>query len=185
MMPVTWRTRTTTWLFVVIIAIGLIILPTTLLTHLVGETPLWINLTESAPRGIYVVIDPHSLTYGSYVLFSLPDATHELIATWGWQPDVLVLKQAAALPGDVVCVNGITVFIQGKKIGTQLTHDRRGRALPRIQRCHSIHDGEFFPLSTHSERSFDGRYFGVLQHSEIHAVLRPLWLLPEDSSWLR
>ena len=47
-------------------------------------------------------------------------------------------------------------------VGPVFAEDSRGRPLPRIEGCRRLKNGEFLPLSTFKERSFDGRYYGAV-----------------------
>jgi conjugative transfer signal peptidase TraF len=143
-------------------------------------TPFVVNLTDSMPRGLYWRHPVPPLRYGTIVLFPLPDPVWQqygaLLRQWGWQRQQgPLLKPVGALPGDEVCVEGRTVTVNGTAVATQLVADSQGHPMPRLQGCLHMAPGTFLPLSTHSPRSFDGRYFGPVPSALIEATAQPLW----------
>lgn len=146
-----------------------------------GTPPPFIaNFTESMPPGVYLRRPVAALTRDRIVVFPLPERVWEdygeLMRSWGWSPDQgPLLKRVGALPGDHVCVAGGRLSVNGTELAAQLSHDTQGHPIPGLQGCVTLQPGEFLPLSTHSPRSFDGRYFGVLPIPSIEATARPLW----------
>jgi type IV secretory pathway protease TraF len=65
----------------------------------------------------------------------------------------------AAVPGQVVCRQGLELRVDGARIALARWRDRRGRELPDWQGCRPLGAREVFLLAPHPD-SLDGRYFG-------------------------
>ena len=76
------------------------------------------------------------------------------------------MKQIAGLPGDEICRSGAEVSINGKPVAMARERDSMGRALPVWQGCVLLDEEQVFLLAPHPD-SLDGRYFGVLQRSDL------------------
>ncbi len=137
---------------------------------------VWINLSPSVPRGVYISQRGQEITQGSYVIFAVPAAVKTLVSTWGWPDDAQLLKPIAAGPGDRVCQAGQSIFINAVRAARQRMADTQGNTLPRFRGCVRLTEGQFFTLSTFAPHSFDSRYFGVVMRAQIIAVVRPLLL---------
>jgi conjugative transfer signal peptidase TraF len=141
------------------------------------------NFTDSMPRGLYLRRPLSPLRRDSIVLFRLPDAVWAdfgpLMRAWGWSPESgPFVKRVGALPGDRVCLSGGNLSVNGISLGRQLHHDTRGNPIPGLDEgCLTVKPGDFLPLSTHSVRSFDGRYYGPVPTAQVEARVVPLWLL--------
>ena len=77
------------------------------------------------------------------------------------------LKHVAALAGQSVCRNGLTVSVDSVTVGEARERDSRGRPLPFWQGCRVIAVGEVFLMNARSADSLDGRYFGPLPAASI------------------
>jgi type IV secretory pathway protease TraF len=88
---------------------------------------------------------------------------------------VLLVKHVAALPGQSVCRNWLTVSVDAVTIGEARERDSRGCPLPSWQGCCVIAVGEVFLMSAQSADSLDGRYFGPLYAVSIVSRAIPLW----------
>ena len=141
------------------------------------------NFTDSMPCGLYLRWPLNTLQRDSIVVFHLPDAVWAdfgtLMHAWGWSPESgPFLKRVGALPGDRVCLSDGQLSVNSISLGQQLQHDTHGRAIPGLHEgCFTVKPGDFLPLSTHSPRSFDGRYYGPVPISGIEATVVPLWTL--------
>lgn len=140
--------------------------------------PLIINYTHSEPYGLYSVI-PHGLAEyrrGMLVLLPVPEGFTAMVYGRGWvNAGHPLMKGIGALAGDIVCVFADHAEINHRSIGPVFSRDSAGRELPRLRGCFVIQRGEFFPLSTYSDKSFDGRYIGPQPLASIVGELRPLW----------
>lgn len=138
--------------------------------------PLFIwNASASAPVGFYRVI-PSAPKRGGLVLVQPPRWIAYFAARRGYLPrGVLLVKGVAALPGDHVCGNRDIIFVNGNIAAKRKRADREGRPLPRWNHCRKLVDGEVFLLNSNNESSFDSRYLGPLDLSDIVGRLVPIW----------
>ena len=137
---------------------------------------IW-NATASAPIGLYLVRQAHTLFPGELVLARLPAAIARLAARRGYLPLGLpVVKRIVGLSGDRICAQGNTLWRNGHFLARRLFADSRKRLLPRWQGCHRLNRGEVFLLMAHKRHSFDSRYFGPVLRSAVIGRLVPLWL---------
>ncbi len=79
------------------------------------------------------------------------------------------IKRIAALEGDVVCAEGGAIQINGRTVARRAVRDSTGRALPTWSGCRVLTRDEVFLLGDTPD-SFDGRYFGVVETSNIEGV---------------
>lgn len=134
------------------------------------------NASASAPIGFYLVRSAGSLHRGDLVLMPPPGAVARLASARGYLPDgVLLVKRAAALSGDLVCVNDKEVRLNGHHVAWTLPEDREGRPLPWWDDCRRLVDDEVFLLMPDVPDSFDSRYFGPVPSNRIVGRLVPLW----------
>jgi len=114
---------------------------------------------------------------GKIVAFIMPDEARRYQIRRGNDvpTNFLFMKPIAAEPGDQVCNSFSGFFINGKRIAETVSHDSDGRLLPVWRQCRHLHHDEYFMLSTHIANSFDSRYFGPVDGTEIAAVYRPLF----------
>ena len=84
------------------------------------------------------------------------------------------VKRVAAAPGDTVCALGQEIFIDGQWRAKRRLSDGRGRTMPWWQGCTTLRDGALF-LLTDNPASFDGRYFGSTEHTDVIGRAQLLW----------
>lgn len=131
----------------------------------VRERMIW-NRTASLPEGLYWRSDD-AFGRGDVVALSAKSEAAQWAARHGFTgPDWPLLKEVAGVPGDVICRHGAGIWINGTRAGTALFSAENGVLLPRWEGCRRLAAGELFLMNSHP-RSLDGRYFGVLQASEI------------------
>ena len=129
----------------------------TLANMLVGK-PLYINVTDSAPKGIYMVSFNQNLHYGDYVIVSLPVDVPKLHVEKGF----LLLKQIRGFPGDVYTVSDHALVIWGESY--RIFHQE---GLPELEAGEKqIPEGELLLLNDMG-RSFDSRYLGSIHKALI------------------
>jgi conjugative transfer signal peptidase TraF len=90
-----------------------------------------------------------------------------------------ILKQVAAVEGDLVCTQGSFLAINGRRLAPIYTVDPRGRRLPQWRGCRRLKAGELFVFSNHIPNSFDSRYYGPVSAQHVLGVYRPLWGVSE------
>ena len=116
------------------------------------------NVTNSAPRGIYLVSIDQNLHYEDYVIASLPVDVSKLHVEKGF----LLLKQIRGFPGDVYTVSDHALVIRGEsyKIFQQ-------EGLPEVEAGEKQIPEEEILLLNDMERSFDSRYLGPISKNLI------------------
>jgi len=140
----------------------------------------YLNLSESAPLGLYRVIHTSSLFLkrGDMVVFSPPEWAEPLVYGRSWLPRGWpLLKYVGALEGDTYCVLFGDFFVNGKYIGKVSTQDSQGLPLYPMKGCHTVEYASFLPVSSHIPNSFDGRYMGAVSLSCIIGKAYPVKVL--------
>jgi conjugative transfer signal peptidase TraF len=139
---------------------------------------LW-NTSPSVPVGLYWIA-PAAPTTGELAVIRLPDALGALAAARGYlRETALLIKPVAAGMGDVVCRHGATVTINGQAAAHARTADARGRPLPHWSGCISLAPRQILVLSAAPD-SFDGRYFGPIDRSDVVGAAHPVWVNQHD-----
>lgn len=82
------------------------------------------------------------------------------------------IKRVAAGAGELVCAHGERVAV-GAITLRRLSRDSANRVLPAWSQCRRLRDGEVFLLGD-TDDSFDSRYFGPVNITELDGVWRPL-----------
>jgi conjugative transfer signal peptidase TraF len=139
---------------------------------------LIVNYTHSEPDGIYRLkrVELSKLQAGQMVAFPVPEQFRELVIERGWvNAGHPLMKHVGALAGDLVCIADDGLRINSAFVGPVFTVDSMGQPMPRVRGCMMIGEGQFFPISTHTDKSFDGRYIGPQPLSAVVGVLYPVW----------
>jgi conjugative transfer signal peptidase TraF len=138
-------------------------------------THLLVNVTPSAPLGLYWMRFGGSPERGELVAFRVPPSVRALVRDRHYLPDgALLLKPVAAVAGDVVCIEGDELRIEGQARARLRSVDTDGRSLPRDARCGPLTNDQVYALS-HDLRSFDSRVFGPIAVGTLYATVTPLW----------
>lgn len=143
-----------------------------------------LNWTESMPVGVYQRVEA-KLERGSWVVFCLDGTSAEMALARrylirgtcpsGVQP---IFKRIAGVPGDRVAIGAEGVAINGAPVdGSALRPlDVRGRSLAPFEQGETVLEaGRYFVLGTNIERSWDSRYFGPIDVSQITGSAAPVW----------
>lgn len=143
-----------------------------------------VNWTESMPVGVYQRVDAQ-LERGSWVVFCLDGEPAEVAFARGYVirgtcPSGVqsIFKRIAAIPGDRVEVGARGVAINGAPVQRSALRqvDFRGRPLTPFSRGESVlPEGRYFVLGTNLEHSWDSRYFGPIEVSQITGSAAPVW----------
>ena len=120
-------------------------------------------------------LHPGAPVVGEWVAITPPPALARWMAIRHYLPlNVPLLKQVAALPGQVVCGQGGVLLIDGKAVARARRKDRRGRALTPFRECRRLLAGEIMLVNAQPD-SLDSRYFGPLPADGVVGRARPLW----------
>lgn len=85
------------------------------------------------------------------------------------------LKIVVATNGDKVCWQKKGIYINGKFKGNVALLDSMGRDLGHKDECITVIKDNFLPM-TQNNKSFDGRYFGLVSFDKIQNCARPFWV---------
>jgi conjugative transfer signal peptidase TraF len=146
-----------------------------------GSPPFLLQLTASEPKGLYRLRPlPQPLTRGTLVTLRVPPHVAELVFTNGWLPrswhgaEVFLVKPIAGLPGDTSCVDEQGVTVNGVWQGP-VYRALGGVVLPALRGCWTLQPDQVLLLSTTTDRSFDGRYFGPVPRDALLREAVPVW----------
>ena len=145
---------------------------------------LHVNLSASAPRGLYRTVTGRP-TQGTWVVACVSPQSAALARARGYlgsgpcaggvQP---VLKPVVAAAGDVVEIGPEAVTINGRRLLSSSTaaSDSRGRELPHVAwGRYVVAAGQVWLVSTRVPNSWDSRYLGPISTAQVWSVARPLW----------
>jgi conjugative transfer signal peptidase TraF len=143
-----------------------------------------INTTKSIPIGLYWISNAR-VVKGAYVMFCPPQSSVFVEAKErgyigaGFCPGGFgyMMKRILAAKNDIVAINDEGVRINGELLPLSVPRkvDTVGRALPQFHVDHyTLGEAELLLMSDVSDTSFDGRYFGPVNQSQIKAVIRPV-----------
>lgn len=135
--------------------------------------PLVFNWTPSVPYHLALAhYEPGTLHRGDYIVFRFDGQEQLRHPGLRAQP---FFKQVAGLPGDVVRVQGRTVTVNGKPVGTAKTHTFDRQPLATIE-AGVIPPGHYFVQGSSAD-SFDSRYrsSGLVRADQVIALLTPIF----------
>jgi conjugative transfer signal peptidase TraF len=134
------------------------------------------NASASAPIGFYAVSPGALAEPGDMVIARVPEAWRRLAATRHYLPiNVPLVKRVAAAAGDEVCAVRHEIFVNGGAVAHRRAADGARRTMPAWHGCVRLRDRQLFLLMD-AEGSFDGRYFGVTDGSDVVGKAVPLWV---------
>ena len=143
-----------------------------------------VNTTTSIPVGLYWT-SGDLVEKGAYVMFCPPqvgvfgDAKERGYIGGGFCPGGYgyLMKKVLAAKADAVTVADDGVRVNGAllPLSAPLKTDKAGRPLPRYQtNSYELGNSEVLLMSDVSGTSFDGRYFGPVNVSQIKTVIVPV-----------
>ncbi len=145
---------------------------------------LHVNLSASAPRGLYRMV-AGSPTRGAWVVACVSPPLAALARARGYlgpgacaggvQP---MLKRVVAAAGDVVEIGPEAVTVNGQRLPDSSTaaSDSLGRELPHVTwGRHVVGLDELWLVSTRVPNSWDSRYLGPIATSQVWSVAQPVW----------
>lgn len=144
-----------------------------------------INTTKSIPVGLYWTSPSAAVEKGAYVLFCPPqvqvfnEARERGYIGAGFCAGGYgyMMKRVLAAKGDDVAVSDDGVRVNGALLpfSAPKAVDAGGRPLPRFQADrYTLGAAELLLMSDVSGTSFDGRYFGPINRSQIVTVVSPV-----------
>jgi len=143
-----------------------------------------VNTTKSIPVGLYWTTSA-PVEKWVYVMFCPPqlgvfdDAKERGYIGAGFCPGGYgyMMKRVLAAKDDAVTVTDDGVQINGELLAhsAPIPADKAGRPLPRYQAdSYTLGASELLLMSDVSATSFDARYFGPINRSQIQTVIRPV-----------
>lgn len=151
-----------------------------------------INLTNSIPVGLYRITHVGELK-NAYVIFC-PDnrSAFRLGLEKGYIDHGLycggygyLMKKVVAVSGDILTVNNNGVFVNHAPVpfSTPKLKDGLNRPLPQWHATqYQLKKNELMTMTSQSEWSFDGRYYGLVYTGQIKGMLRPLWVIKKQEN---
>ena len=143
-----------------------------------------VNTTRSIPVGLYWA-SSKPVEKGDYVFFCPPQmvifdmAKERGYITSGFCPGNFgyMMKRVLAVKNDAVTVAGEGVRVNGTLLPLSAVRevDKGGRPLGGYEpNSYTLGDSEVLLMSDVSSLSFDGRYFGPINRSQIKTVILPV-----------
>ena len=164
------------------LAVGLLIFGVLLLARLSG---IYINMTPSVPRGIYLRIGKR-MSVGDLVIACPSKKVSEVGLKRGYLSagscpfkSKPLLKRVIALGGDLVRTTSSGVYVNEKLVSKFLLSkkdDEVGGVTLRDGELRLSGD-EVFLFSDHVANSWDSRYFGPVKVGDVLGVVMPMWVV--------
>lgn len=165
---------------IVIAFIGFLLLAA--VCYLIGAR---INTTRSIPVGLYWISNA-PIERDAYIIFCPPqisvfdEAKKRGYIGAGFCPGGYgyMMKRVAAMKDDAILFAEQGVYVNGKLLpfSAFIRVDNNGYPLPRYQSSQlTLGNYEVLLMSDVSSTSFDGRYFGPINLSQIRSVIRPVF----------
>jgi conjugative transfer signal peptidase TraF len=159
---------------IIIIASAILGLVLLSVKTLINPSPVLIwNASESVPVGWYSVARRQPRR-GEIAVMKPAKWVQIYAAARGYLPwNAWLLKPVAASYPSLICRFGQTIFIEGNSIAHAKRTDARHRFLPVWKGCLRLNPGQYFVMSQRRD-SFDSRYFGPIEQSEVLGTALPL-----------
>ncbi|MDD5494463.1 MAG: conjugative transfer signal peptidase TraF [Dehalococcoidia bacterium] len=161
--------------------VGSALLALGMVCHVVGAR---INTSGSIPIGLYWMTE-RPLAKGEYVLLCPPpgnvfdEAKRRGYFGAGFCPGdyAYLMKKILAAKKDKVSVSDEGVRVNGELLpfSRPLSADKQGRPLPVLRGEYQLGDSDVLLMTDVSPLSFDSRYFGLVNRSQIKGVIRPVF----------
>jgi type IV secretory pathway protease TraF len=133
---------------------------------------IW-NASESVPIGWYFVAKRQP-KIGEIAVIKPVDWVQLYASSRGYLPqDVWLLKPVSASHPSIICRFGSHVFVNGKQVAKAKIVDKMYRILPVWKGCIALSSTQYFVLGRH-RNSFDSRYFGPIEQSQVVGTAFPL-----------
>jgi conjugative transfer signal peptidase TraF len=157
----------------------------TLLAIAASLAGIRINTTPSYPIGIYLMTnDP--IEKGALVIFCPTDtaifrqAKERGYIGAGFCPGGTshMIKKIMATTNDAVEFSGIGVLVNGALLSNSKPMEKDAEVLPLSTPkavITALDDHTILLMSDYNQKSFDARYFGLIDKAQIISVVRPVW----------
>lgn len=133
------------------------------------------NASASAPEGLYAVSPGAAPATDDMVIAWPPGPYRRLAARRHYLPiNVPLVKRVAAAAGDQVCAIETDIIINGRRVAERRAVDSADRPMPGWTGCVRLRGSQLFLLMD-NPASFDGRYFGVTEGTDVIGKARLLW----------
>jgi conjugative transfer signal peptidase TraF len=141
---------------------------------LINPLPLVIwNASESVPIGLYLVAKRQP-KLGEIAVIKPTDWVQIYASSRGYLPqNMWLLKPIYAVHPSIICRFGSHVFVSGKQVVKAKIADKMHRVLPVWKGCKLLKPTQYFVLGRHRD-SFDSRYFGPVDKSQVVGTAFPL-----------
>ena len=168
-----WTRRTRFWSRVSGVCVGAL-----LLTSILPQRPLFVwNASPSATIGLYVVGSNTQIKRGDMVALWLPPAPRKLASDRHYLPyNIPAIKRVVAVENDGVCAEGSRVSVNNVWMADRLVQDGKGRPMPWWQGCYRLSKTQVFFINEEAANSFDGRYIGISNTSDVIGKATLLWV---------
>lgn len=145
-----------------------------------------INTTPSYPVGIYMMTnDP--IEKGMLVIFCPPDnpifhralERHYIGAGFCPGGTAYMIKKIMARQNDHVQISAAGVSVNGVLLANSnpMEADSEGKSLPHIEAdIAALDDHTVLLMSDYNPKSFDARYFGLVDKSQVIRAVRQVWV---------
>jgi len=126
------------------------------------------QVSESMPKGFYLVYPAQKITMGEVVVFHPPKFAADFLVSHHWLPNNhWMMKHVVATPGDFVCNAHDTLTVNHHAIAPLQQFDSHGERLPVHHFCRTLQPHQYLMVSTRVKNSYDGRYFGPVEREQI------------------
>ena len=143
-----------------------------------------VNTTNSIPVGLYWVAN-RPVASGEYVVLCPPpsgifdEAKRRGYFGAGFCPGdyEYLMKKILAAKKDKVVFADDGVYVNGDLLAFSkpLATDKFNRPLPVLRAEYELGDSDLLLMTDVSEKSFDSRYFGLINRSQVKDVIRPVF----------
>ena len=143
-----------------------------------------INTSKSIPLGVYWLTE-RPIEKGEYVLLCPPpgnvfdEAKKRGYFGAGFCPGEYqyLMKKILAAKRDTVVLADDGVHVNGELLpfSMPLRADKHGRPLPVLRGEYKLGDSDLLLMTDVSPISFDSRYYGLVNRSQIKGVIRPVF----------
>ena len=153
-----------------------------LIATVIYKLPFVINETASIPLGVYIAV-PGEIRNGDYVLYEPEEWIHQLKRDNDWvkpdEPDLPFIKKAITAGHRYTIDKHTASFIvDGRYIGQIYRDDNKGHKMPELEQgSYIVPNGKCLPVGE-ADRSFDGRYTGVVSKDRIIHRIVPVITWP-------